>query len=107
MDVKIGDIFSSSWGYDQTNVDYYQVVGFAGKTMVALREIAGRTTETGFMCGQKVPTPGAFKGGAIRKKLKLGYNGNPSVRLNSFSSASKMTPKADGSYESNYVSWYA
>lgn len=24
--VKVGDFFSSSWGYDQTNIDFYKVV---------------------------------------------------------------------------------
>lgn len=26
-EVKVGDFFESSWGYDQTNVDFYKVVG--------------------------------------------------------------------------------
>ena len=25
--VKVGDVFVASWGYDQTNIDYEQVVG--------------------------------------------------------------------------------
>lgn len=29
--VKVGDFFSSSWGYDQTNVDFYKVVGVTPK----------------------------------------------------------------------------
>ena len=28
--IKVGDIFVSSWGYDQTNVDFYQIVGASG-----------------------------------------------------------------------------
>lgn len=36
--VKVGDIFYSSWGYDQTNVDFYQVVAI-NKSMATLREI--------------------------------------------------------------------
>lgn len=27
VQVKVGDFFVSSWGYDQTNVDFYKVVG--------------------------------------------------------------------------------
>lgn len=37
--VKVGDIFVSSWGYDQTNVDFYQVIALKGTTMVELKEI--------------------------------------------------------------------
>lgn len=29
--VKVGDFFSASWGYDQTNVDWYKVVGLTPK----------------------------------------------------------------------------
>lgn len=29
--LKIGDIFDSSWGYDQTNIDFYMLVGLKGK----------------------------------------------------------------------------
>lgn len=29
--VKVGDFFYSSWGYDQTNVDFYKVVGVTKK----------------------------------------------------------------------------
>lgn len=27
VEVKVGDFFYSSWGYDQTNIDFYKVVG--------------------------------------------------------------------------------
>jgi len=30
--VKVGDVFRSSWGYDQTNIDYYEVIAVTGKT---------------------------------------------------------------------------
>ena len=30
--MKQGDIFVSSWGYDQTNVDFHEVVKVAAKT---------------------------------------------------------------------------
>lgn len=29
--VEVGDFFYSSWGYDQTNVDFYKVVGLTPK----------------------------------------------------------------------------
>lgn len=48
---KVGDILEASWGYDQTNVDYYQVVGVKGK-MVEVREIGAKTVEgSGFSHG--------------------------------------------------------
>lgn len=46
LGVKVGDIFSYSWGYEQTNVNYFQVVALKGKTQVIIREIAYKTTKT-------------------------------------------------------------
>lgn len=37
--VKVGDIFHLSWGYDQTNNDFFQVVALVGKESVRVREI--------------------------------------------------------------------
>ena len=37
--VQVGDIFSCTWGYDQTNVDYFQVVKLCGEQSVRVREV--------------------------------------------------------------------
>lgn len=37
--VKVGDIFKASWGYEQTNVDFFQVVALAGKSSVRVRAV--------------------------------------------------------------------
>lgn len=29
--VQVGDFFESSWGYDQTNIDFYKIVGLTPK----------------------------------------------------------------------------
>lgn len=31
LGVEVGDFFVSSWGYDQTNIDFYKVVGLTKK----------------------------------------------------------------------------
>ncbi|MCW7416708.1 hypothetical protein OHC89_26490 [Escherichia coli] len=38
--IRIGDIFHTHWGYEQTNIEFYQVVSLHGKKTVGLREIA-------------------------------------------------------------------
>lgn len=37
--VKVGDLFSSSWGWEQTNVDFFQVVALVGARSVRVREV--------------------------------------------------------------------
>jgi hypothetical protein len=51
---KVGDIVNTSWGYDQTNVDFF-VVTRVTKACVWVRQIAKDYEATGFMCGQAWP----------------------------------------------------
>lgn len=37
--IELGDVFYSSWGYDQTNINFYQVVSIHGRKTVTVREI--------------------------------------------------------------------
>lgn len=37
--LQVGDILKHSWGWEQTNIDYYQVVALKGKKKVLLREV--------------------------------------------------------------------
>lgn len=37
--VKVGDIFHMSWGYEQTNNDFFQVVALVGKESVRVRQV--------------------------------------------------------------------
>ena len=43
-DVEIGHILSASWGYDQTNIDYYKVIRKTA-TMVEVRAIGQKFVE--------------------------------------------------------------
>jgi hypothetical protein len=37
--VKVGDIFDADWGWEQTNVNFFQVVALVGETSVRVREV--------------------------------------------------------------------
>ena len=37
--VHVGDLFYASWGWEQTNIDYFQVVALKGAHTAVLREI--------------------------------------------------------------------
>lgn len=43
--VKVGDIFTASWGYDQTQTDFFQVVELVGELSVRVREVYPRMIE--------------------------------------------------------------
>lgn len=90
--VKIGDVFRCSWGYDQTNIDYYEVTKVIG-AMVEICEIGQMSEETGFMSGECVPETGRYIGKPMRKKVSM-YGDSPSIRITSFSSAYRIEPVA-------------
>lgn len=39
---KVGEIFYDSWGYDQTNIDFYQIIEVKSRSVV-IREIGGES----------------------------------------------------------------
>lgn len=81
-------------GYEQTNVDYFQVVGLKGTKQVIIREIAYKTTETTGFEGYKVaPCKDVFlensqfikdnEIGAVKQVKQLG-NGTIYINIESF-----------------------
>lgn len=55
--VQVGDFFVSSWGYDQTNVDYYKVVGLTPKG-VKVQKWQSATESSAGSCDYMVPGAG-------------------------------------------------
>lgn len=104
--LEVGDILVSSWGYDQTNIDYYEVTRLVGEKQVEIRMIGAMSEAEGMDRGRSVPRPGHFIGEPM---IKLAKNGSVSVR--GFTSASKMEPVAvvagKKMYRSHYWSSYA
>lgn len=102
---KVNDILVASWGYDQTNVDFYKVLKLSpsGKSVTIVR-INSSVTENGFMCGTSVPavphTISKYDGEPKTKRVNL-TDGGYYVSLNSYSNAYLW----DGQPER--CSWYA
>jgi hypothetical protein len=98
--VVIGSIFVLSWGYDQTNVDAYQVIEKKGTATLVLREIGLKTVEsTGDMSCNVIPVKDSFLPDEKPFEKRVNRFG---IRMNSYSSASLWDGKSD-----YYRSWYA
>jgi len=52
--IKAGEIVVNSWGWEQTNIDFY-VVTKTSKNFVWLQPIKAHAEETGFMSGKTTP----------------------------------------------------
>ena len=123
--VKVGDLFSASWGWEQTNVDFFQVVALVGKTSVRVRQVAPELLEEEAVSSMsadytyKLPTEllppcrsifikDQEKGDL--KRLRLGFDKDPekarencSIKIDSCVTAFRCTGETIRTYES----WYA
>jgi hypothetical protein len=87
-ELEIGDVLVASWGYEQTNIDYYKVVGLVGKATVELVEIGKDVEATGWAQGKCIPDPNRVISEPFRRRA----NG-VSVRIDRVSIASKQAPR--------------
>jgi len=84
--LQIGDILYSSWGYDQTNIDFYEVTKLVGK-MVEVRKVAQKVTKSEVGADYVVPVPGRYVGPPLKKKPQ-GSGGRVYIKITSFAHAS-------------------
>ena len=70
----LGKVFYSSWGYDQTNVNFYQVVALKGRKTVILQEINCDYEALGDMSGKVKPILDSFKSEeTYQRRLNFDY----------------------------------
>lgn len=111
---KVGDILCSSWGYDQTNIDFYKVVKVSD-FYVWIQKVNSEITEiTGWAHQNVIPTdsstyetrvnswdePAEYETRTYpikRHKIQEGYSsGKYGVSLNSYASAYLWNGKPQG-----------
>ena len=113
LGIKVGDIFYMSWGYEQTNVDFFRVKELRGKTQIVIQEvnlamieedgISGMSADRKY-CGQNYSLVkySCFvkdnEKGMVKKVL--GNKENPYLNMTSYANAYKY----DG--QKLYESWY-
>lgn len=95
--MHVGSILVSSWGYDQTNVDFF-IVTRTTKACVYIRKIRSdvtvgepgpfglRGTDYAVPSAGREPYTEGFGSVPMRKKVQT-YDGKPYVRLNTYASA--------------------
>ena len=89
---SIGDILYSSWGYDQTNIDFYEVVGITAKS-VKIRRLhtmnppLRTSVEVNSFTERVEPVPGDFASEPMTKRVRPGNDGRGSVKISSYAYA--------------------
>lgn len=102
--LKVGDIYYSSWGYEQTNIDFYQIIEVKGQ-YATFQEICSKDVEGSYyshgMACMVVPIKDSFNGEPIKKKMRFSDN-SAHCCLTSYKSLSLYTSDKKGLYKS----WY-
>ena len=88
--VSVGDVFVSSWGYEQTNVNFYQVISVHGKKTVTVQEVRASVLLTRSMSGYKTPLLNDF------------CYSVPAIEIESFEMAYKAQPEEKHEFTSYY-----
>lgn len=121
--VKVGDLFYATWGYEQTNADFFQVVALVGTQSVRVRQVYPPLIEedaTGPMSADRTyktsslpilpPAPCSVfikdqENGDLKrlKSYDADGKGHPLFYLASFANAHHCTSDTRKMYES----WYA
>ncbi|MBS9434873.1 hypothetical protein [Photorhabdus hainanensis] len=99
--VSVGDVFCSSYGYEQTNVAFYQVVSIHGKKTIVVKQIDSEITSyKTSMSGSKKPLMNKFIGQPLKRQVKECSN-VPCIRIEEYENAYK----TDIGKEYYYSSW--
>jgi hypothetical protein len=96
--LQIGSILYSSWGYEQTNIDFYEVTKLIGKCTVELRELAQIAEQHDYCAfsGKTRPIPSNY----IEQPIKKRVNEYGRVKISSCQSARLWD--GEGLYYSSY-----
>lgn len=81
-ELEVGDLLVASWGYEQTNIDYYKVLRLKGKLSVELVEVGSESISTDAMVGKVMPRPDIEIGEAFTRRVE-----GKTVKIKSFITA--------------------
>ena len=114
--VKVGDVFVATWGYEQTNNDFFQVIALAGKTSVRVRQVKPVVVSEEYhtsmsadftvdLTGELEPVERSFfikdqEKGDLKRITT--YGGVPEFKISSYARAHKVSSDKAVIYES----WY-
>lgn len=86
---KVGDVLYSTWGYEQTNVDFYEVVGLTAKSVKIIKLGQTMVENTGYMSETVVPNRDLRGKEVMTKRIRMYNDKSYYVSISSYASASK------------------
>jgi hypothetical protein len=83
---KVNDILASSWGHEQTNVDFYKVIKVTDKS-IRIEQVATAEEDKGYLTGEATAVPDSVVGEAMTKRFYLVGDDRYGCRIASYASA--------------------
>lgn len=104
LKLQVNDILYTSWGWEQTNVDFYQVIRVLKKKVI-VRKIAKHYEETQYMAGHSTPIFGSF----LSDEFMISAVGETSAKVEGQYARLLGFTEIEGNrvYEKKYESHYA
>lgn len=96
--VQVGDIFHTSWGYDETHVEFFQVLEKVSKSKVKIQQVQSIRISEGYNTAQVKAQP-------------FDFIGEPKIcTVNAYGSISKADQYGNSAYvgtkhQAHYISW--
>ena len=81
--IKVGDIFYTSWGYEQTNVEFFKVVKLVGKASVEVQELSKVYVSGDGWSGKVVPSEELQPNGEVAK-MRVSAEDVPCIKFSSY-----------------------
>jgi len=100
--LEVGDVLHGSWGYDQTNASFYQIVAVPSKCFVVAREIGSKLVRTEGSATYVVPAKDSFREGERGEAKRYKAGPDNSITIESFLHPSKTSWEAEH-YETHWM----
>lgn len=84
---KVGDLFYTSWGYEQTNIDFYQVTKVISPSTIEVRSCGEKREYDQHMAGHVKADKDNLSGDPKKHRVSYDREGNPSFKVASYSRA--------------------
>ncbi|WP_114501567.1 hypothetical protein [Escherichia coli] len=101
VNVAVVYVLLSSWVYEQTNFNFYQVISVHDKQTVTVQEIRASVHRTHSMSGYKTPLLNDFCGEPLKRRVR-DYYSKPAIEIESFETAYKGSPEEKHEFTSYY-----
>lgn len=67
-----GEILYGSWGWEQTNVEFFEIIEVRSKNTIRIRSLVKHKSYSGDMSGRAMPIAGQYDGETQTVRLRLG-----------------------------------